>query len=217
MKARGIKGVPSVGAPVRHQKAVSRSKEKRRSGAPRGERPTSLGVRRKASRCYPRLSALRSLTLREGRSPLVGEGIEMTAYPAPRRTGAAELCLFTRRLFEIPVNLTFEFAALVDDPALAPPPRLRGGWPSGGDSRARSVGSELHRIRPPPPGRSLRERPPSPKTGRDCRGTAGQKAIAGKRYRRAATGCRSGSTAVKPSATSSSQNSRASSRAASAA
>ena len=47
-------------APVRFQKAVSRSKEKRRSGAPRGERPTSLGVRRKALNCYPRLSALRS-------------------------------------------------------------------------------------------------------------------------------------------------------------
>src|ERR1700710_1559356 len=45
-------------APVRFQKAVSRSKEKRRSGALRGERPTSLGVRRKALNCYPRLSAL---------------------------------------------------------------------------------------------------------------------------------------------------------------
>ena len=40
-------------APVRHQKAVSRSKEKRRSGAPRGERPTSLGVRRKAFEMLP--------------------------------------------------------------------------------------------------------------------------------------------------------------------
>ena len=50
-------------APVRLQKAVPRTKEKRRSGAPRGERPTSLGVRRKALNCYPRLSALRSLTL----------------------------------------------------------------------------------------------------------------------------------------------------------
>src|SRR3954451_25169262 len=58
-KFRGIKGV-RMGAPVRLQKAVPRSKEKRCSGAPRGERPTSLGVRRKALNCYPRLSALRS-------------------------------------------------------------------------------------------------------------------------------------------------------------
>src|SRR5712671_555767 len=41
------------GAPVRLQKAVSRSKEKRRSGAPRGERPASLGVRRKAFEMLP--------------------------------------------------------------------------------------------------------------------------------------------------------------------
>ena len=47
-------------APVRFQKAVPRTKEKRRSGAPRGERPASLGVRRKALKYYPRLSALRS-------------------------------------------------------------------------------------------------------------------------------------------------------------
>jgi hypothetical protein len=68
VKARGIKGVRR-GAPVRLQKAVPRSKEKRRSGAPRGERPTSLGVRRKAFECYPRLSALRSLTLVRGDVP----------------------------------------------------------------------------------------------------------------------------------------------------
>ena len=42
-----------MGAPVRFQKAVSRSKEKRRSGAPRGERPASLGVRRKAFEMLP--------------------------------------------------------------------------------------------------------------------------------------------------------------------
>ena len=39
--------------PVRFQKAVPRTKEKRRSGAPRGERPTSLGVRRKAFEMLP--------------------------------------------------------------------------------------------------------------------------------------------------------------------
>src|SRR6476660_10315406 len=54
-----------MGAPVRFQKAVSGSKEKRRSGAPRGERPTSLGVRRKAFECDPRLSALPSPLVRE--------------------------------------------------------------------------------------------------------------------------------------------------------
>src|SRR6266446_2618559 len=37
-KSCGIKGV-RMGTPVRLQKAVPRSKEKRRSGAPRGERP----------------------------------------------------------------------------------------------------------------------------------------------------------------------------------
>ena len=51
-KSCGIKGV-RMGAPVRLQKAVPRSKEKRRSGAPRGERPTSLGVRRKAFEMLP--------------------------------------------------------------------------------------------------------------------------------------------------------------------
>src|SRR5258707_12160351 len=35
-KARGIKGVPDLAAPVRFQKAVSRTKEKRRGGAPIG-------------------------------------------------------------------------------------------------------------------------------------------------------------------------------------
>src|SRR6267154_2875267 len=73
-KRCGIKGV-RMGAPVRLQKAVPRTKEKRRSGAPRGERPTSLGVRRKALNRYPRLSALRSLTLREGRCPLHERGV----------------------------------------------------------------------------------------------------------------------------------------------
>src|SRR6266568_3716970 len=51
-KPGGIKGV-RMGPPVRLQKAVPRSKEKRRSGAPRGERPTSLGVRRKALKMLP--------------------------------------------------------------------------------------------------------------------------------------------------------------------
>ena len=51
-KPGGIKGV-RMGAPVRLQKAVPRSKAKRRSGAPRGERPTSLGVRRKAFEMLP--------------------------------------------------------------------------------------------------------------------------------------------------------------------
>src|SRR5712671_7112459 len=83
-----------MGAPVRFQKAVPGSKEKRRSGAPRGERPTSLGVRRKALNCYPRLSALRSLTLREGRCPLAAsEGKECRRTPRLARTGAAELWL----------------------------------------------------------------------------------------------------------------------------
>src|SRR3954467_10421021 len=71
-------------APVRFLKAVPRSKEKRRSGAQRGERPTSLGVRRKAYRCYPRLSALRSPHIfGEGAFPSRAEGMGIPAHPAP--------------------------------------------------------------------------------------------------------------------------------------
>src|SRR3954469_5307635 len=83
-KPGGIKGV-RMGAPVRLQKAVPRSKEKRRSGAPRGERPTSLGVRRKAYRCYPRLSALRSPHVGEGAFPLVSEGMGNPGAPRALR------------------------------------------------------------------------------------------------------------------------------------
>ena len=89
-------------APVRLQKAVPRSKEKRRSGAPRGERPTSLGVRRKAYRCYPRLSALRSPHICEGAFPLVREGMEMPGAPrALREQGRRSFGFLTHRLFEM--------------------------------------------------------------------------------------------------------------------
>jgi hypothetical protein len=50
-----------MAAPVRSQKAVSRSKEN--AAVERREvNALRTGVRRKAYRCYPRLSALRSLT-----------------------------------------------------------------------------------------------------------------------------------------------------------
>ena len=57
-KPCGIKGV-RMGAPVRLQKAVPRSKEN--AAVERREvNALRTGVRRKAYRCYPRLSALRS-------------------------------------------------------------------------------------------------------------------------------------------------------------
>ena len=89
-----------MGAPVRLQKAVPRTKEKRRSGAPRGERPTSLGVRRKALNCYPRLSALRSLTFGEGDLPREPRGMEMPAHPAPCENRGGGALAFARQLFE---------------------------------------------------------------------------------------------------------------------
>src|SRR5437762_13668707 len=58
-KSCGIKGV-RMGAPVRLQKAVPRSKEKRRSGAPRGERPAHWAYAARRQDITPRLSALRS-------------------------------------------------------------------------------------------------------------------------------------------------------------
>src|SRR6478735_2300955 len=72
-----------MGAPVRFQKAVSRSKEKRRSGAPRDERPASLGVRRKAQ--LPTVASFGAPLP----SPLVrglpssARGMEIPALPAP--------------------------------------------------------------------------------------------------------------------------------------
>src|SRR2546421_11442063 len=56
----------SNGRPCPSPEGGPEDEGKRRSGAPRGERPTSLGVRRKALKCYPRLSALRSPHVCEG-------------------------------------------------------------------------------------------------------------------------------------------------------
>src|SRR3954453_21659902 len=64
----------SNGRPCPFPEGGPEDEGKRRSGAPRGERPTSLGVRRKAFKCYPRLSALRSPHVCEGAFPLVSEG-----------------------------------------------------------------------------------------------------------------------------------------------
>src|SRR5258707_14791442 len=93
-KPCGIKGV-RMGAPVRLQKAVPRSKEKRRSGAPRGERPTSLGVRRKAFEMLPAPfgAPLPSPLVREFSPRERGDG-NTRRSPRLARTGAAELWLF---------------------------------------------------------------------------------------------------------------------------
>ena len=72
-----------MGAPVRLEKAVSRSKEKRRSGAPRGERPShwACAARRiDVTRAFRRSAPL---TFGEGAFPLVNEGMESPALPAP--------------------------------------------------------------------------------------------------------------------------------------
>src|SRR5882762_6621964 len=93
-KRCGIKGV-RMGAPVRLQKAVPRSKEKRRSGAPRGERPASLGVRRKAFEMFTRAFRRSApLTFGEGAFPLVSEGMEIPAHPAPCQNRGGEAVVF---------------------------------------------------------------------------------------------------------------------------
>src|SRR5436190_13557215 len=92
-KPRGIKGV-RMGAPVRLQKAVPRSKEN--AAVERREvnalRHWACAARR--SSVTPRLSALRSLTFGEGRRPLAAsEGKNNHGAPRARSTGAAKLCL----------------------------------------------------------------------------------------------------------------------------
>src|SRR6185369_13949104 len=85
-----------MGAPVRFQKAVSRSKEKRRSGAPRDERPASLGVRRKAQ--LPTVASfgapLPSPLVRG--SPLVSEGNGNSGAPRALRKQGRRSCDFFR-------------------------------------------------------------------------------------------------------------------------
>src|ERR1700712_117378 len=83
-----------MGAPVRFQKAVPGSKEKRRSGAPRGERPASLGVRRKAFEMLPAPfgAPLPSRFVRELSPRERGDGNSRRS-PRLARTGAAELWL----------------------------------------------------------------------------------------------------------------------------
>jgi len=89
-------------APVRLQKAVPRSKEnaaveRRKANA---LRHWACAARRRY--VTPRLSALRSLTIVRGDVSLAAsEGKIIMALPAPRLTGAAELCRFERRLFEM--------------------------------------------------------------------------------------------------------------------
>src|SRR3954447_7053696 len=89
-------GLSVKGVPVRSQKAVSRSKEKRRSGAPRGERPSHwacaarrIDVTRAFRRSAP-LTFVRELSPRER-----GDGNDRRS-PRLARTGAAELWPFTR-------------------------------------------------------------------------------------------------------------------------
>src|SRR5882757_8663270 len=86
-------------APVRLQKAVSRSKEKRRSGAPRGERPSHGRAPQGVSMLPAPFGApLPSHFVRES-SPLVSEGMEMPGAPrALREQGRRSFDFFTLRL-----------------------------------------------------------------------------------------------------------------------
>src|SRR5260221_9121523 len=111
-----------MGAPVRLQKAVPGSKEN--AAVERREvnalRHWACAARR--LRCYPRLSALRSLTF--GGSllhPLMRENNH--GAPRARPTGAAKLCPFARRLLRHrPDRGTAqeESPGGIDDTAVAP-------------------------------------------------------------------------------------------------
>ena len=83
-KSCGIKGV-RMGAPVRSQKAVSRSKEN--AAVERREANAQRHWACAARRCNvtPRLSALRSPHVCEGAFPLVSEGMEMPGAPRALR------------------------------------------------------------------------------------------------------------------------------------
>src|SRR3954453_9329088 len=82
----------SNGRPCPFPEGGPEDEGKRRSGAPRGERPTSLGVRRKASRHYPAPFGAPLPHVGEGRCPLAAsEGKECRRTPRLARTGAAEL------------------------------------------------------------------------------------------------------------------------------
>src|SRR5215212_9526480 len=84
----------SNGRPCPFPEGGPEDEGKRRSGAPRGERPTSLGVRRKASRHYPAPFGAPLPHVGEGRCPLAAsEGKECRRTPRLARTGAAELWL----------------------------------------------------------------------------------------------------------------------------
>src|SRR3954468_21283112 len=88
-------------APVRFLKAVSRSKEKRRSGAPRGERPSQracaarrIDVTRAFRRSAP-LTFVRELSPRER-----GDG-KCPALPAPCENRGGGALAVSHHLFDI--------------------------------------------------------------------------------------------------------------------
>src|SRR5216684_1157531 len=80
----------SNGRPCPSPEGGPEDEGKRRSGAPRGERPTSLGVRRKAIKCYP---APFGAPL-----PHVLGAKKCRRTPRLARTGAAELWRFACQL-----------------------------------------------------------------------------------------------------------------------
>src|SRR5436305_7575896 len=96
-------GLSVKGAPVRFRR---RSRGLRKNAAVERREVNALrtGVRRKAYRCYPRLSALRSPHVGEGAFPLVSEGMGNAGAPrALREQGRRSFaCLLgQRRLFEM--------------------------------------------------------------------------------------------------------------------
>src|SRR5882757_838928 len=90
----------SNGRPCPFPEGGPEDEGKRRSGAPRGERPTSLGVRRKAFEMLPAPFGAPLPHIGEGAFPLASEGMEMPAHPAPRENRGGGALAFARGLFE---------------------------------------------------------------------------------------------------------------------
>src|SRR5436305_5846873 len=86
-------GLSVKGAPVRFRR---RSRGLRKNAAVERREVNALrtGVRRKAYRCYPRLSALRSPHIVREHSPRERGGGKSRRTPRLARTGAAELWVF---------------------------------------------------------------------------------------------------------------------------
>src|ERR1041385_6267782 len=99
-ESRGIKGVPH-GRPCPSTEGGLEVEGKRRSGAPRGERPShwACAARRiDVTRAFRRSAPL---TFGEGAFPLVDEGMEMRRTPRLIKNRGGGALVFSRRLFDM--------------------------------------------------------------------------------------------------------------------